>query len=81
MTDEQSETVFKCVVCGESIRPEQGEEFKHVQDSKTGRDLFFCGEDGTLFAQLIQMDLKREDLENVREEVAELYSEKLGQED
>lgn len=65
--------VFECVVCGESIYPEEGDEFKHVQDSKTGKDLVFCGDDGTLLAQLIQMDLGMEELQGIRERVAELY--------
>jgi hypothetical protein len=84
MTDEQEdgqrkdETVLTCVVCGKEIRPEQGEEFKHVQDSKTGRDLFFCGEDGTMLAQLITGDFSEEDIQGVREEVADLYAEELG---
>lgn len=75
----ENETVFTCVVCGEKIMPEQGDEFKHVQDSKTGRNLIFCGEDGTLFAQLIQMDLTDDSelLESLREKVAEKYAEEL----
>lgn len=74
MTDEESETVFTCVICGEKIKPEQGEEFKHVKDSKTGRDLVFCGEDGTFLAQLITGSFEESDLQDLREEVAELYA-------
>lgn len=86
MTDEdeqedgqkRDETVLTCVVCGEEIRPEQGEEFKHVQDSKTGLNLVFCGVDGRMLAQLIQLDLDENDLEGIRSEVATLYAEWLG---
>lgn len=76
--NESEETVFECVVCGKSIRPEQGEEFKHVKDSKTGRDLVFCGEDGTFLAQLITGNFEKEDLQVIREEVAELLEEKAN---
>ena len=74
MTDEDEETVFTCVVCGKEIRPEQGEEFKHVQDSLTGKNLVFCGEDGTMLAQLVTGDFSESDLETVREDVAELFA-------
>jgi len=77
MIEEDEETVFSCVVCGESIRPEQGEEFKHVQDSKTGKDLVFCGDDGTFLAKLITGSFEKEDLQEVRELVAELYDEQM----
>jgi len=77
--EDKEEIVFECVVCGTEIMPEQGDEFKHVQDSKTGRDLVFCGEDGTMLAQLISMDLSVDNsfLERVRELVAEKYAEFL----
>lgn len=74
MTDEDEETVFTCVVCGKEIRPEQGEEFKHVQDSLTGKDLVFCGEDGTMLAQLITGEFSQDDLQEVREKVAEKFA-------
>ena len=76
---EGEEVVFECVVCGGTIRPEKGDEFKHVTDSKTGRDLVFCQEDGTMLAQLISMDLSVDNsfLEEVRELVAERYAEFL----
>lgn len=77
MTEEDEETVFTCVVCGESIRPEQGEEFKHVQDSKTGKDLVLCGDDGTFLAKLITGEFSESDLQKVRELVAELYDEQM----
>lgn len=74
--EDGDEVVFECVICQGEIRPEQGDEFKHVQDSKTGRDLVFCGEDGTLLAQLISMDLTGESefLGEVREKVTEKYA-------
>jgi len=78
MTEEDEETVFECVVCGESIRLEQGEEFKHVQDSKTGKDLVFCGDDGTFLAQLITGEFSESDLQKVRDLVGELYAEQMN---
>ena len=78
MTDEDEETVFTCVVCGKEIRPEQGEEFKHVQDSLTGKNLVFCGEDGGMLAQLISGSFSEEDLESVREEVTQIYTEQMN---
>jgi len=76
---EDGEIVLECVVCETKIRPEQGDEFKHVQDSKTGKDLVFCQGDGTMLAQLISMDLSVDNsfLEEVRELVAEKYVESL----
>lgn len=67
MAEQEDETVFTCVVCGESIRPEQGEEFKHVKDSKTGKNLVFCKSDGTFLAQLITGSFEESDLQELRE--------------
>ena len=77
MTDEDEETVFTCVVCGKEIRPEQGEEFKHVQDSLTGKNLVFCGEDGTMLAQLVTGDFSESDLQEFRELVAEKFTDQI----
>jgi len=77
--EDRKEVVFECVVCGTEIMPEQGDEFKHVQDSKTGKNLVFCQNDGTMLAQLISMDLSVDNsfLEEVREKVAEKYAKSL----
>jgi len=77
---EDEEIILECTICGTEIRPEQGDEFKHVQDSKTGKDLVFCQNDGTMLAQLISMDLSADNsfLEEVREKVAEKYAKEIG---
>ena len=75
----EEEVILECVVCGAEVKPEDGEEFKHVVDSKTGRDLVFCGKDGALLAQLINMDLSENEevLQEVREIVGEKFEETI----